>query len=32
MFSITDIARDKITEVLNNNPGMYLRVVIEGFG
>lgn len=32
MISITDLAKDKIQEVLNNNPGKYLRLVIQGFG
>jgi Fe-S cluster assembly iron-binding protein IscA len=32
MIEITDIARDKIKEVLNKNPGKYLRIVIEGYG
>lgn len=32
MIEITDIARDKIKEVLNENPGKYLRVITEGNG
>jgi hypothetical protein len=31
-MEITDIARDKIKEVLNSNPGKYLRVAMQGFG
>jgi len=29
MLEITDIARDKIKEVLDGNTGKYLRVTIE---
>jgi Fe-S cluster assembly iron-binding protein IscA len=32
MIKITDIAKDKIKEILNKNPGKQLRVVIQGFG
>jgi hypothetical protein len=32
MIAITDVARDKINEVLKKNPGKYLRVVFEGVG
>ena len=32
MIEITDIAKDKINEVLNNNPGKYLRIIVQGFG
>jgi len=32
MIDITDAARDKIKEVLNKNPGKYLRILREGFG
>ncbi len=32
MVKITDIARDKINEVLEKNPGKNLRIMIEGFG
>ncbi len=32
MIEITDIARDKIKEVLNNNPGKSLRVIMQGYG
>jgi len=32
MIEITEFAKGKIKEVLNNNPGKYLRVVIQGFG
>ncbi len=32
MIKITDIARDKLKEVLDKNPGKNVRVVIQGFG
>jgi hypothetical protein len=32
MIEITETAKGKIKEVLNKNPGKYLRVVIRGFG
>ncbi len=32
MIEITDIARDKIKEILNNNPGKSLRVIMQGYG
>ena len=32
MLEITDAAKDKLIEVLNENLGKYLRVVIEGVG
>jgi len=32
MIKITDVAKDKIQEILNKNPGKSLRVEIEGFG
>lgn len=32
MFSITDLAKEKIKEVLQANPGKYLRVIVAGFG
>ena len=32
MITITDVARDKIKEVLKNNPGKYLRIETQGFG
>jgi Fe-S cluster assembly iron-binding protein IscA len=32
MIKITDIAKAKIIEVLNKNPGKYLRVIVDGFG
>ena len=32
MIEITDVAKEKIKEVLNNNPGRYLRVFIQGHG
>jgi len=32
MVEITDIARDKIKEVLAENPGKYVRIVVSGLG
>jgi Fe-S cluster assembly iron-binding protein IscA len=32
MIEITDIAKDKIKEALNKNPGKYLRILVEGYG
>ena len=32
MMEITDTAREKIREVLDSNPGKYLRVFIKGYG
>lgn len=32
MVRITDMAKEKIEEVLQNNPGKYLRLVVQGFG
>lgn len=32
MIEITDVAKDKLKEVLDSNPGKYLRVVVEGYG
>ena len=32
MIKITDIARDKLKEVLDSNPGKHLRVIIQGYG
>ncbi len=32
MVEITDVAKDKIKEVLNEYPGKYLRIVLEGIG
>lgn len=32
MIVITDPAKDKIKEILDNNPGKYLRVAFQGFG
>jgi Fe-S cluster assembly iron-binding protein IscA len=32
MVEITDAAKDKIKEVLNENPGKYLRIVMQGVG
>ena len=32
MIKITDIASDKLKDVMEKNKGKYLRVVFEGFG
>jgi len=32
MVKITDVAKDKIKEVLSENPGKYLRIVMQGIG
>ena len=32
MVEITDVAKDKLKEVLNENPGKYLRIVVQGIG
>jgi Fe-S cluster assembly iron-binding protein IscA len=32
MVEITDVAKDKLKEVLNENPGKYLRIVMQGIG
>ena len=32
MISITDLAKEKIEEVLQSNPGKYLRLIIQGYG
>ena len=32
MVNITDLAKEKIEEVLKGNPGKYLRINIAGFG
>jgi len=32
MVEITDAAKEKIKEVLNKNPGKYLRIVTQGIG
>ncbi len=32
MIEITDLAKNKLLEVLSQNPGKYLRVIFEGFG
>jgi len=32
MLKITDLARDKIKELMQEHPDRYLRVVFEGFG
>jgi hypothetical protein len=32
MINITDMAKEKIEEVLQKNPGKYLRLIVDGFG
>ena len=32
MLEITDIARDKLTELLGKNEGKYVRVYAQGIG
>ncbi len=32
MIEITDIAKEKIKEILEKNPGKYLRLAVQGFG
>ncbi len=32
MIQISDAAKSKITEILANNPGKYLRIAVEGDG
>jgi Fe-S cluster assembly iron-binding protein IscA len=32
MIEITDLTKDKIKEVLDDNPGKYFRLVLEGDG
>ena len=32
MIEITDTARDKIKEILNQNSGKYLRIFLDGAG
>lgn len=32
MIKISDLAKDKIKEVMQKNPGKYLRVMIQGYG
>jgi len=32
MLKITDIARDKIKELMQEHPDKHLRIVFEGFG
>jgi Fe-S cluster assembly iron-binding protein IscA len=32
MIEITDVAKYKIREILESNPGKYLRIVVEGTG
>lgn len=32
MIQITDVARDKLQEVLNQNDGKYLRIFVQGMG
>jgi hypothetical protein len=32
MIKISDLAKDKIKEVMQKNPGKFLRVMIQGYG
>ena len=32
MLEITDVARDKLTELLDKNEGKYVRVYVQGIG
>ena len=32
MIEITDVAKDKIQDVLNENDGKYLRIFVDGMG
>jgi Fe-S cluster assembly iron-binding protein IscA len=32
LIEITDAAKDKIQDVLNENDGKYLRILIDGLG
>jgi Fe-S cluster assembly iron-binding protein IscA len=32
MLQITDTAKEKIKEILGQNPGKYLRVEMQGYG
>jgi Fe-S cluster assembly iron-binding protein IscA len=32
MIEISDTAKSKIREILDNNPGKYLRIIVEGTG
>jgi hypothetical protein len=32
MIEITDLAKTKLKEVLDGNPGKYIRVIMDGFG
>ena len=32
MIKVTDTARDKFKELMQEHPGKFLRVVFEGFG
>lgn len=32
MIEITDAVKSKIREILDNNPGKYLRIMVEGDG
>ena len=32
MLEITDIARDKLKEILGQNEGKYLRLYVQGLG
>jgi len=32
VIKITEIAKGKLVDILKDNPGKYLRVIISGFG
>jgi Fe-S cluster assembly iron-binding protein IscA len=32
MIEITEIAKNKLKEILNKNPGKLIRVVVDGYG
>lgn len=32
MMQMTDVAREKIKELMQEHPGKHLRIVLEGFG
>jgi hypothetical protein len=32
MIEITEIAKSKLKEILNKNPGKLIRVVVDGYG
>jgi hypothetical protein len=32
MMQMTDVARDKIKELMQEHPGKHLRIILEGFG